>query len=253
MNNHLTHDEIELMKESGAILKQVMREVGKALMPGVSTYQLDKIAAHKLQSLEAESSFKNYEVSGYGKYPSSICTSLNDEIVHGVPSKKRILKNGDIISIDIGVNYKGYCTDAARTYPIGKIDKKTAKLLDVTKKCLDLSVAQATMGNRIGAIGHTVETLAKSQGFSVVRDLVGHGVGKKPHMDPQIPNFGNKNDGCLITQGMALAIEPMLTSGSDKIKIGPDGWALKTKDGSMVAHFEDTVIVTEENPLVITQ
>lgn len=252
MKNHLSCDEIELMKKSGAILKLTMRAVEKELMPGISTYHLDKIASLTLQSLGAKSSFKGYEVSGYGKYPSSICTSINDEIVHGVPSKQRILQNGDIISIDIGVNYKGHCTDSARTYPIGQIDKKISKLIDVTKQCLNLSITKAVVGNRIGAIGCAVEKLATSQGFSVIRDLVGHGIGKQPHIDPQVPNYGHENDGCLITKGMALAIEPMLSSGGYKIKIGPDGWALKTKDESTVAHFEDTVIVTDREPIVIT-
>ena len=252
MTNQLSGDEIELMKKSGAILKLVMREIEAKLAPGISTDELDKTAALKLESLKAKSSFKGYEVSGYGQYPASICISINDEIVHGVPSKARILKNGDILSIDIGVNYKGYCTDSARTYQIGVVDNKTKELLEVTKKCLELAIKKAKVGNRIGAISHAVETLAKSHGFSVVRDLVGHGVGRKPHMDPQIPNFGEESDGCLITPGMALAIEPMLTMGSSKIKVGPDGWALQTKDGSKAAHFEDTVIVTEQNPLVIT-
>jgi len=253
MINKLAPNEIKLIKKSGVILKSVLSEIINNTKIGVSTFYLNQVAEDKIKSEQAKSSFLNYEVAGCGRYPFSICVSLNKEIVHGLPDKNTILKEGDLVSIDVGIRYKGYCTDAAVTLIMGKVDQRSRLLVQATKTCLDEAIKQARVGNRIGAIGHTIEQIAQKMGFSVIRDLVGHGVGINPHMDPQIPNYGHITDGDIITENMALAIEPMLTFGNGDIKYSNNGWAIETSDGTISSHFEDTIITTKDGPVVITR
>lgn len=251
MTNILNKDEIELIKISGRILKESLSEVVNAVKPGISTLRLDEIAYRAIKERGAEPSFKDYEVKGSGLFPSTLCVSVNDEVVHGLPSE-RILKEGDIVSLDIGAGYKGIYTDMAVTVPVGKVSPEATNLIETTKKCLSIGIKQAIAGNRIGDIGNAVQIRAEEKGFGVVRDLVGHGIGREPHMSPHIPNFGNKNSGPDIVEGMALAIEPMLTEGDYDIKVKEDGWTVATLDGSLSAHFEHTVVISDGKPVIVT-
>jgi len=253
MNNILSQDQIKLMRKSGQILASVMKEVSALVKPGISTDKLDDVAKKLILNAGATPSFLNYEVAGVGKYPASLCVSINSEIVHGLPRKSKVLTEGDIVSLDLGVSYKGICTDMAVTLPVGKITKDAQRLIDVTKECLGLAISKAKAGNHIGAIGEVVEGCAYKNSFGVVRDLVGHGIGAQPHMDPQIPNFGKNSDGPVIKEGMALAIEPMITFGDYHIKSGNDGWTISTKDGSLAAHFEHTVVIINNRAEIVTK
>lgn len=252
MNNVLADDQIVAIRECGKILSFAMKEVKKAVAPGVSTHQLDEIAHKSILDKGGEPSFLNYEVSGIGYYPASLCVSINEEIVHGIPSKDRILKDGDIVSLDLGAKYKGVCTDMAVTLPVGEISEIAQKLIEVTKECLDRGISAAIAGNKIGAIGESVQKHAESNGFGVVRDLVGHGIGTKPHMAPNIPNYGKKTAGPKILERMALAIEPMITVGDYNIEPKSDGWTISTTDKSLAAHFEHTIVIVEGIAEIIT-
>lgn len=252
MNNVLNEDQIVAIRECGKILSFAMKNVEQTLKAGVSTLELDQIAEKSIRESGAEPSFKNYYVEGIGKYPASLCVSLNDEIVHGIPSKTRILQDGDIVSLDLGARYKGVCSDMAVTLAVGAISDEAQKLLKVTKECLERGIDAAVSGNRIGAIGEAVQKHAESYGFGVVRDMVGHGIGAKPHMDPKIPNYGKKTNGPKILENMALAIEPMITAGDFNIKGHSDGWTISTVDGSLAAHFEHTVIIVKGIAEVVT-
>lgn len=252
MNNILNNDQIVAMRECGKILAKAMKRVEQAVRPGISTLKLDQIAEKSIKDDKAEPSFKNYEVAGIGYYPASLCTSINSEVVHGIPSRDRILKEGDIISLDLGAKFKGVCTDMAVTLPVGEISDQAKKLIKVTKECLEKGIAQALSENRIGAIGEAVQKHAEDNGFGVVRAMVGHGIGEQPHTDPQIPNYGKKENGPQIHENMALAIEPMITLGKYDIKTNPDGWTISTKDDSLAAHFEHTVVIIEGKPEIVT-
>ncbi|MFA4996437.1 MAG: type I methionyl aminopeptidase [Patescibacteria group bacterium] len=251
MTNILNKDEIKLIKISGRILKESLDAVISAVKPGVSTLRLDEIAYHAIKERGAEPSFKDYEVKGSGLFPSTLCVSVNEEVVHGLPSL-RVLKEGDVVSLDIGAGYKGVYTDMAVTIPVGKVSPKATKLIETTRKCLLIGINQAFAGCRIGDIGHAVQEYAEGQGFGVVRDLVGHGIGREPHMSPHIPNFGKKNSGPVIMEGMALAIEPMLTEGGYDVQVEADGWTITTFDGSLSAHFEHTVVILNGKPVIVT-
>lgn len=241
--------EIDLMAQGGKILAATIEHVRGAVKPGMSTADLDQIAEDFIRSHEgATPAFKGL----YG-FPGSICSSVNNEIVHGIPSRKRVLKEGDIVSLDVGVGYKGYFTDSAYTVPVGTISAEAQRLLDVTQASLDAGIAAATIGNHIGDIGVAVQTVVEAAGFSVVRDLVGHGIGVEFHEEPQVPNYGKPKRREKLVPGLTIAIEPMVNVGGPATRTLPDRWTIVTLDGSLSAHFEHTVAITEEGPRVLTR
>jgi methionyl aminopeptidase len=241
--------EIETMAAGGKILAAAHQKVREAVKPGASTMDLDKIAEDFIRSHDgATPSFKGL----YG-FPATICASINEEIVHGIPSPKRILKEGDVISVDIGVFYGGMHTDSANTWAVGAIDEKTAKLLSVTKDALEAGLAAAVVGNHVGDIGNAIETVVLKGGFAVVRELVGHGVGQSMHEEPQVPNHGKPKRGMKLVHGLTLAIEPMVNAGSPGTRTLGDKWTVITVDGARSAHFEHTVAVLNEGPRVLTR
>jgi methionyl aminopeptidase len=242
-----TAGEIEKMRRSGAALRQVHEAVRPYVLPGASTMDLEKVAVAKMEELHAISAFK-----GYRGFPAVLCTSINDEVVHGIPSATRILAEGDIVSVDCGVIIDGYYSDAAVTYPVGTPSASTRKLLDVTKASLELAIQQAQVGGRLGDISAAVQEMCEAEGFGVVREFVGHGIGKSMHEDPQVPNFGPRGKGPRLKAGMVLAIEPMINAGGAAVKVLPDGWTTLTVDGSLSAHFEHTVAITKDGPRVLT-
>jgi methionyl aminopeptidase len=240
--------EIDTMAAGGRILAATHQEMRKAIRPGISTAELDRIAEAFIRSHEgATPSFKGL----YG-FPASICASVNDEIVHGIPSPRRVLKDGDIISVDIGVYFGGLHTDSAWTYPVGAVDARTLRLLQVTEESLMAGIAEAKPGNHVGDIGAAVEAHVKPAGFTVVRDLVGHGVGQSMHEEPQVPNHGKPKRGPKLAVGLTIAIEPMVNAGAAETRTLPDKWTVVTLDGSRSAHFEHTVAVTESGPRILT-
>ncbi|MFA5926821.1 MAG: type I methionyl aminopeptidase [Patescibacteria group bacterium] len=253
MDNILNKNQIEAIKECGKILSQAMDEVEKSIAPNLTAAEIDSIAESAILKGGAKPSFKNYEVHGGGIYPSTSCISINDEIVHGLPTSDKILREGDIVSVDLGANKGGVHTDMARTFAVGKVSSQAQKLIDMTRRCLEVGLSSVRAGAKIGQIGHNIQKTAESEGFGVVRDLVGHGIGPEVHMEPSVPNYGRGNEGPVIVEGMALAIEPMLTTGSHRIKVAPDGWTILTTDGSLAAHFEHTVVVEDGKPVVVTR
>jgi len=247
MINIYTEKEIKVMREGGKILAKILKEAAKEVKPGITTEYLNKVANDLIFSYGVKSSFK-----GFNNYPAVLCTSINEEIVHAVPSN-RILKNNDILSLDLGIKFKGYCTDAAITVPIGKIDKRAKKLIAVTKKALEIGIKQTKPGNHLEDIGWAIQNYVEKQGFSVIRDLVGHGVGKNVHEDPQILNYGEKGTGLELVEGMILALEPMVSMGNWEIEKCADGFGYRTKDRSLTAHFEHTVAIMKKGPKILTK
>jgi methionyl aminopeptidase len=239
--------QLDLMREAGRIVALTHKELQQAIRPGVTTRELDQIAEDFIRKQGALPSFK-----GYHGYPASICASVNEVIVHGIPGDRE-LKDGDIISIDIGANIHGYHGDSAWTYGVGQISETAQKLLDVTEASLFKGLEQAKTGNRLSDIGHAVQTYVESHGLSVVREYAGHGIGQRMHEDPSIPNYGPPGRGPVLKTGMALAIEPMVNVGSHKTRTLPDKWTVVTADGSLAAHFEHTVAVTENGPDILTK
>jgi methionyl aminopeptidase len=241
--------EIERMRQSGRIVRQVLDYVGSLVAPGVTTMDLERAAEKKIAELGAKPAFK-----GYFDYPCVLCTSVNEEIVHGIPSEKRTLKEGDIVSIDCGAVLDGYYGDAAITVPVGEsVRSDLRKLLSVTEESLYKGIEQARIGNSIGDVGAAVQEHVEAAGFSVVRDFVGHGIGTKLHEEPQIPNFGARGHGTKLREGMVLAIEPMVNYGKPDAKVLGDKWTAVTVDGSCSAHFEHCVAVTKDGPVILTQ
>jgi methionyl aminopeptidase len=238
--------DIEKMAAAGAVLVEALGLVADRIRPGVHTDELDRAAEAHIRARGGTPSFK-----GYRGFPGSICASPNALVVHGIPGRDS-LDGGDIISVDVGVTLDGWVADAARTFPVGRISDEAANLLAATEAALDAGVDAARAGNRVGDISHAVQTVAEAAGLSVVRSLVGHGVGREMHEDPQVPNFGPPGKGPLLEEGMVIAIEPMTTAGRPDVRIGPDGWAIFTRDRSLAAHFEVTVAVTADEPLVLT-
>ncbi len=238
--------EHQLMRQAGRIVAIVLKELEAKIKPGITTKELDVIAETTILKLGGIPAFK-----GYGGFPASICTSVNEEVVHGIPGN-RVLQEGDIISIDAGAFYEGYCGDAARTFAVGEISPVAQKLLKVTKEALDMGIAMAKPGNRLTDIGHAIQTHVELNGFSVVRQFVGHGIGRKMHEEPQVPNFGPPGRGPRLKAGMALAIEPMVNTGHFPVRVLSDNWTVVTEDGSLSAHFEDTVFITEDGYEVLT-
>jgi methionyl aminopeptidase len=241
--------EIDLMAQGGRILGATVVALREAVRPGISTGELDQIAENFIRSHDgAVPAFK-----GLYDFPGSICSSVNNEIVHGIPSKKRVLKDGDIVSLDVGVGYKGYFTDSATTVGVGDISDEAKRLLNVTQQSLDAGIAAATIGNHIGDIGAAVQAVVEKAGFSVVRDLVGHGIGVEFHEEPQVPNYGKPKRREKLVPGLTIAIEPMVNVGGPATRTLPDRWTIVTIDGSLSAHFEHTVAITESGPRVLTR
>ena len=241
--------ELDLMAQGGKILAATVETLRAAVRPGISTGELDRIAEEFIRGHEgAVPAFKGL----YG-FPGSICASVNSEIVHGIPSPKRVLKEGDIISIDVGVGYRGYFTDSATTVPVGEISADARELLDVTQRALEAGIGAAVLGNHIGDIGVAVQTVVERAGFSVVRDLVGHGIGVEFHEEPQVPNYGKPKRREKLVAGLTIAIEPMVNLGGPATKTLGDRWTIVTLDGSLSAHFEHTVAIAEGGPLVLTR
>lgn len=242
---------IARMREACAVAAFVLHELKKHVKPGATTYDLDQIAKELIASRGARSACYGYQL-GDRRFPAHSCLSVNEEVVHGIGSMKRVLRDGDIVSLDIVVEYRGYIGDNAFTVPVGVIPFVVQKLLAVSQEALALGIAQARVGNRIGDISHAIQTHCEKSGFGVVRDLVGHGVGVSMHEEPQIPNFGRKGSGAKIRPGMTLAIEPMVNLGTWRTKCLDDGWTIVTADGAPAAHFEHTVLTTEEGPEILT-
>lgn len=238
--------ELEWMREAGRIVALTHQELQKRIEPGITTRELDALAAKIIRSHGAIPSFK-----GYGGFPGNICTSINEELVHGIPSSRK-LKEGDIISIDIGAMYKGYHSDSAWTYPVGKISEEDERLLKVTEEALYKGLAEAKPGARLSNISHAIQTHVEANGFSVVREYVGHGIGSRLHEDPQIPNFGPPNRGPRLKPGMVLAIEPMVNAGTRHVRTLDDQWTVVTVDGKKCAHFEHTIAIIEDGYEILT-
>lgn len=239
--------EIELMRAAGKILEKVHDNLGRELRPGMSTLDIDRLGEEIIKSYGCIPSFKNYN-----GYPASVCVSVNDEVVHGIPTKKRLIQEGDIVSLDIGVIYKGYHSDAARTHGIGEISQEAALLIERTRQSFFEGIKYAKEGNHLHQISNAIAAYAESFGYGVVRDLVGHGVGSHLHEDPQIPNFTQKSRGIRLKAGMTLAIEPMINAGRYDVVWEEDNWTVVTQDGSLSAHYENTILVTSGEPEILT-
>ena len=241
------------MRRSGSLLRQVHQAISEAVKPGVTTMDLEELAAAKITDLGAKAAFKGVKNPGFPECPAVVCTSVNDEVIHGFPSTKRLLSEGDIIYVDCGLILDGYYSDSAVTYPVGKLSLDARKLLDVTKASLHQAIQEVQVGQTLGDIGAAVQEMCEGAGFGVVREFVGHGIGKHMHEDPQVPNYGKRGKGTKLKAGMVLAIEPMINAGAAGVKVLKDGWTAVTVDGSLSAHFEHTVAVTKDGPLVLTR
>jgi methionyl aminopeptidase len=238
--------EIDLMRRSGQVTSKVLTELMKAVRPGMATSELDRLAEEGIRRGGGVPTFK-----GYNGFPGSICVSVNDEVVHGIAGS-RVLREGDLLSIDIGTTLEGYVSDSAVTVGVGRISREAQRLLDVTRECLTIGIAQMQPGGRLGDIGAAVQAHAERHGYGVVRELVGHGVGRSMHEEPQVPNYGKAGSGIELRAGLVLAIEPMITQGSPRIRILDDGWTVVTADGKLAAHFEHTIALTEDGPKILT-
>lgn len=244
-----SHDEIEKMRHAGRVTHEVLELVREHVKPGATTLDLERVAETRLKELGVKAAFK-----GYHGYPCALCTSVNNEVVHGIPSKKRVLKEGDIVSVDFGVVIDGYYGDSAITVPVGeKIAPTTERLLRVTEKSLRAGIAVVKPGATLGDIGAAVQKVVEAEGFSVVRDFVGHGIGSQMHEEPQVPNYGEAGRGMKLRPGMVIAIEPMVNVGGPEVRVLRDGWTAVTTDGSMSAHFEHTVAVTDTGARILTE
>ena len=239
--------EIKLMREAGKILAQVHEELGRAIEPGMSTLDIDRLGERLIRSFGCIPSFKDYN-----GYPASICVSVNDEVVHGIPNKHHILREGDIVSLDAGVIWNGYHSDAARTYGVGEISPEAARLIEVTRQSFFEGIKFAKAGNHLNDISAAVQAYAESFGYGVVRDLVGHGIGTHLHEDPEVPNFSQKRKGIRLEPGMTLAVEPMITAGRYDVVWLDDDWTVVTDDGSLAAHYENTILLTEGEPEILS-
>ncbi len=240
-------DELERMREAGRLVGEVLAELAGLVAPGVTTADLDAVAEKRIARAGATPAFK-----GYHGYPATICASINDEVIHGIPSGRRLLNDGDIISIDVGASLNGYFGDSAITLPVGQVSEEAARLLRVTEEALYKAIERVRPGSRISDLGHAVQKHVEAYGFSVVREFVGHGIGQRMHEEPQVPNYGDPGRGPRLTEGMVLAIEPMVNAGKPAVKVLGDGWTAVTRDSSLSAHFEHTVAVTADGPWILT-
>lgn len=246
-----TPAEVDIMRTGGKILAKVLHEVGKAVRPGITTLELDSLAEKLIRAAGATPSFLNYGREFGSPFPATLCTSVNSTVVHGIPSQKKLLE-GDIIGLDLGCWYENFCTDMAITVPVGKVDEVALRLIQVTKKSLQVGLACIKDGTKTGDVGAIIQAEVEGAGFSVVRQLVGHGVGRAVHQDPQVPNFGKKGTGSVLQAGMTIAVEPMVNFGKSEVEVLDDGWTVVTHDGSLSAHFEHTVLVTERGCEILT-
>ena len=242
-----TQEEIQIIAEGGKILAAALKELEKLAKPGITTMELDRAAEAFILSKGAKPAFK-----GYAGFPYSLCVSINENIVHGFPSSY-VLKSGDLVKLDLGVLYKGFNTDSAITVAVGDVSFEAKRLVNVTKKSLRLGIKKAKIGNTIGDIGNTIQRFVEDQGFGVVRDLCGHGIGKEVHEDPKVPNFGKRGGGEKLVEGMVICIEPMVTAGNYVIRKSDDGYGFATRDNSLAAHFEHTIAITAKGPRILTE
>ena len=238
--------EIEQLKKSNTMVAEVFEKLKAMIVPGITTKELDQVAEEYILSKGAQPAFK-----GYRGFPATLCISINEEVVHGIPSQRR-LKEGDIVSLDVGVNFVGYYGDAALTLPVGEVDPEAKKLLGVTEKALYMGIEKAKVGNRLFDISYAIQRWVESQGFSVVRDFVGHGIGKDLHEEPQVPNFGAPHQGPRLEKGMVFALEPMVNEGTFEVRVLPDGWTVVTADGKRSAHFEHTIAITDDGAEILS-
>ncbi len=244
--------EIDLIRESSRIVAEVLRLVGAAVKPGVTTLELDRLAEEYIRSFDGVPAFKGYGSNKHNLFPATLCTSVDSEVVHGIPGK-RVLKDGEILSVDVGVKKDGYYGDGAWSFPVGEISEEKERLLRITEESLYRGIEQAVEGNRVHDISHAVQEHVEANGFSIVRDLVGHGVGKQLHEEPSVPNFGESGTGMRLKTGMTLAIEPMVNYGTWKVNVLADGWTIVTHDGMPSAHFEHTIAIVNGKPEILTQ
>jgi methionyl aminopeptidase len=242
-----SHAELEKMREAGRLVADVLTQLASLVAPGITTADLDAVAEERILAAGATPAFK-----GYHGYPATICASVNEEVIHGIPSGRRILQEGDIVSIDVGASLDGYYGDSAITLPVGQVSEEAALLLRTTDESLYKAIEVARPGNRISDIGHAVQRHVEAFGFSVVREFVGHGIGQRMHEEPQVPNYGEPGRGPRLSEGMVLAIEPMVNAGRQAVRVLADGWTAVTRDGSLSAHFEHTVAVTAGDPWILT-
>ena len=240
--------QIKEMREAGRITGEALLVARENIREGISTYELDKIIRNHIEKCGAKPSFL-----GYGGFPGSACISINDEVIHGIPSKKTILREGDIVKVDVGAFYKGYHGDAARTIPVGKVSAEAEKLIKVTRDSFFAGIEKLQVGNRLGDVGHAIDALVVANGFSTVKRYIGHGVGRELHESPDVPNYGTEGRGTRLCAGMTLAIEPMVNVGVEGVKEMSDGWTVKTADGKLSAHYENTVALTSDGVIVMTQ
>lgn len=242
-----TAEQIRLMKEAGRITGEAILKARDVIRPGVSTWEVDRVIHDYIVKCGAKPSFL-----GYAGFPGSACVSVNSEVIHGIPSRKRILEEGDLVKVDVGALYRGYHGDSAKTFAVGRVSPEAERLIERTRECFYRGVAKAVAGNRIGDVGHAVQTCAEEAGFSVVREYVGHGVGSHLHEEPNVPNYGTEGRGCRLYAGMTIAIEPMVNAGGAGVRVLPDGWTVVTSDGGLSAHYEHTVAVTDDGPVLLT-
>ena len=241
-------EQLMLMRRAGRITAEALLVAKEAIRPGVSTKEVDTKIRTYIEKCDAVPSFL-----GYGGFPGSACISLNNEVIHGIPSDKVIIKDGDIVKVDVGARYRGYNGDSARTFPVGKVSDEALRLISVTEKSFYEAIKFARAGCRIGDIGHAVESFVISNGFSVVRDYVGHGLGRELHEEPEVPNFGRPGRGARLYSGMTLAIEPMVNAGTQDVKVRTDGWTVVTTDGKLSAHYENSIAITDADPILLTE
>ncbi|MBP5610965.1 MAG: type I methionyl aminopeptidase [Clostridia bacterium] len=242
-----TAEQIRLMKEAGRITGEAILKARDVIRPGVSTWEVDRVIHDYIVKCGAKPSFL-----GYAGFPGSACVSVNSEVIHGIPSRKRILEEGDLVKVDVGALYRGYHGDSAKTFAVGRVSAEATRLMERTKECFYRGVAKAIAGNRIGDVGHAVQACAEEAGFSVVREYVGHGVGSHLHEEPDVPNYGTEGRGCRLYAGMTIAIEPMVNAGGAGVRVLPDGWTVVTSDGRLSAHYEHTVAITDDGPVLLT-
>ncbi|NLD20160.1 MAG: type I methionyl aminopeptidase [Clostridiales bacterium] len=242
-----SNQEIDLMRESGKVTGFILKELETFIKPGISTADIDRYVEETIRSHNMIPTFK-----GYGGFPASACVSINEEVVHGIPNKKRILKEGDIVSVDVGSTHKGYVSDAARTYPVGKVSDNAVKLINATRESFFAGLGHCKVGSRLSDISHAIQKKAEGEGFSVIRDFVGHGVGQNMHEEPQIPNYGRPGRGPRLAKGMVFAIEPMICEGTYDVETLSNDWTVVTLDGKLSAHYENTVVITDGEPELLT-
>ena len=246
--------EVEIMRTANRIVSEILAELREVIRPGISTGEIDRISSDWIKKKGARSAFKGYQMrNGTVPFPATICISLNDEVVHGIPSSQRMVKEGDVVSLDFGVIYRDFYGDAAVTFALGQVGEMAQRLIETTATALDEGIAQAQVGSRLGNVSAAIQEQVEKNGFSIVREFVGHGVGRRLHEDPPVPNYGARDRGVRLREGMVIAIEPMVNAGHADVMLKSDGWTAVTKDGSLSAHFEHSVAITEKGPQILSR